>query len=170
MATWTGLTYSFGSKLTSTKMTQNQDNFLAVAEGAAGAPNIIDAAHTPITAGSTYLFDQVGFTEFISASNSYVVTTVDGDWRKIFIPRDGAYQVDFLLSNNGGAGPGTGRVYKNGVAFGTEQTHSSGIPTNQSENLTFSEGDYIELYCHGDAGNGVKVQDFKISSAVKRQG
>ena len=40
MATWTSLTYSFGSVLTSTKMTQNQDNFLAVAEGASGAPKI----------------------------------------------------------------------------------------------------------------------------------
>lgn len=38
--TWTALTYAFGSKLTSTKMTQNQDNFAAVANGDAGAPNI----------------------------------------------------------------------------------------------------------------------------------
>ena len=44
MATWTGLSYSFGSLLTSTKMTQNQDNFLALAEGASGAPKIQTAA------------------------------------------------------------------------------------------------------------------------------
>lgn len=44
MATWTSLTYSFGSVLTSTKMTQNQDNFLAIAEGASGAPKIQAAA------------------------------------------------------------------------------------------------------------------------------
>lgn len=44
MATWTSLTYSFGSTLTSTKMTQNQDNFLALAEGASGAPSIQTAA------------------------------------------------------------------------------------------------------------------------------
>lgn len=37
---FTALTYSFGSVLTSTKMTQNQDNFAAVANGDAGAPRI----------------------------------------------------------------------------------------------------------------------------------
>ncbi len=36
--TWTALTYAFGSKLTSTKMTQNQDNFTAMARGQSGAP------------------------------------------------------------------------------------------------------------------------------------
>lgn len=36
--TWTALTYAFGSKLTSTKMTQNQDNFSAVCNKDAGAP------------------------------------------------------------------------------------------------------------------------------------
>lgn len=38
MATWTDLTYSFGSVLTSTKMTQNQANFTALAENASGTP------------------------------------------------------------------------------------------------------------------------------------
>lgn len=38
MATWTALTYSYGSLLTSTKMTQNQDNFTALAEKASDAP------------------------------------------------------------------------------------------------------------------------------------
>jgi len=38
--TWTDLTYPFGSLLTSTKMTQNQDNFTALAEGHTGAPVI----------------------------------------------------------------------------------------------------------------------------------
>lgn len=50
--TWTGLTYSFGSLLTSTKMTQNQANFSALAAGDAGAPHIVPAAldsHTAVT-------------------------------------------------------------------------------------------------------------------------
>ena len=41
---WTGLTYPFGSKLTSAKMTQNQDNFAAMANGDSGAPSIQQAA------------------------------------------------------------------------------------------------------------------------------
>ena len=41
---WTNLTYSFGSVLTSTKMTQNQDNFAALAAGLSGAPKVQTAA------------------------------------------------------------------------------------------------------------------------------
>ena len=41
---WTDLTYSFGSVLTSTQMTQNQDNFTALAQGLSGAPKILSAA------------------------------------------------------------------------------------------------------------------------------
>ncbi len=37
---WTNLTYAFGSKLTSTQMTQNQANFAALAAGDAGAPDV----------------------------------------------------------------------------------------------------------------------------------
>lgn len=42
--TWTNLTYAFGSVLTSSKMTQNQDNFTALANGDSGAPPVQNAA------------------------------------------------------------------------------------------------------------------------------
>lgn len=41
---WTSLTYAFESVLTSAKMTQNQDNFTALAQGLSGAPAILKAA------------------------------------------------------------------------------------------------------------------------------
>jgi hypothetical protein len=44
MATWTNLSFAFGSILTSTKMTQMDDNFDALAQGASGAPAIQTAA------------------------------------------------------------------------------------------------------------------------------
>lgn len=47
--TWTALTYAFGSKLTSTKMTQNQDNFTAMANGDASAPRIKQGALSTTT-------------------------------------------------------------------------------------------------------------------------
>ena len=43
---WTTLTFAFASLLTSTKMTQLQDNITAVAEGLSGAPNIETAGIT----------------------------------------------------------------------------------------------------------------------------
>lgn len=44
MATWTNLTFGFGSLLTSTKMTQLDENLDAMAEGSAGAPEILPSA------------------------------------------------------------------------------------------------------------------------------
>lgn len=41
---WTALTYALNSLLTAAKMTQNQDNFTALAQGLSGAPKILDAA------------------------------------------------------------------------------------------------------------------------------
>ena len=41
---WTALTFAYGSLLTSTKMTQMQDNFTALAQGLSGAPVILQAA------------------------------------------------------------------------------------------------------------------------------
>lgn len=41
---WTALTYAFNSVLTSAKMTQNQANFTALAQGLSGAPAILKAA------------------------------------------------------------------------------------------------------------------------------
>lgn len=46
---WTALTYAFGSVLTSSKMTQNQDNFTAMGDGDAGAPKVKPLAINPGT-------------------------------------------------------------------------------------------------------------------------
>lgn len=42
---WTNLTFPFASLLTSTQMTQMDDNFDALAAGLAGAPPILEAAY-----------------------------------------------------------------------------------------------------------------------------
>lgn len=57
MAVYTPLTYAANSLLTSTKMSQNQDNFPAMAEGATGAPNIQLAAMAINSVGNTQLVD-----------------------------------------------------------------------------------------------------------------
>lgn len=164
---WTPLTYAFGSKLTSTKMTQNQANFLAVAAGDSGAPNIVDAAHTPVTAGSTYLWAHDGiYTSGSTSSPTYALLIMDG--APIIVPRDGTYQVDFDMSGSGGV-TATARIYKNGAGFGTEQTQGNSVDT-KSENLTFSEGDYIEIYGKIGSSETCTVANLKLMSVIKRLG
>jgi hypothetical protein len=41
---WTTISYPFGSTLTSSKMTQNQDNFTALAQGLSGSPAVLAEA------------------------------------------------------------------------------------------------------------------------------
>lgn len=69
---WTSLTYAFGSVLTSSKMTQNQDNFTALAQGLSGAPKIQTAALEQ-TGGS-----QAVTTATVRPSSAYTVLTTNG--------------------------------------------------------------------------------------------
>src|SRR3990167_9486189 len=79
--TWTAPTYAFGSKLTSTKMTQNQDNFTALARGDSGAPSL--GLYLPIAdqdASSSAQIDFTGFGTYSAIIIQYtdVVPATDG--------------------------------------------------------------------------------------------
>lgn len=76
---WTDLTFSFGAVLTSTQMTQLDDNFDALAAGSSGAPKISNTAFSSTTLGAEKF--QTGTTErdwvmarYISASSGAVGT------------------------------------------------------------------------------------------------
>lgn len=91
--TWTALTYGFGSQLTSTKMTQNQANFSALAAGDAGAPRIVGTAvgsYTADTATNSYLVGScpvfITNTATISGANSgALVSFVAGQHGAVYI-------------------------------------------------------------------------------------
>jgi hypothetical protein len=54
------------------------------------------------------------------------------------------------------------RIYKNGVAFGTNRTSTSTSYVNWSEDLFFSAGDVIQLYSEGGSP-GTNVRNFRIA-------
>lgn len=60
-----------------------------------------------------------------------------------------------------------GRIYKNGVAFWTEQTHSDSTYTSKVENLTFAAGDLIQLYAKTANLSGTKVRNMRIYWFIK---
>jgi len=74
----------------------------------------------------------------------------------------GKFRVVFELRNNG-ATSGEGRIYKNGVAVGTERTTTSATFQVYTEDLDFKKGDLIQLYAKrtGAAGQA-EVQNFRI--------
>jgi hypothetical protein len=60
-----------------------------------------------------------------------------------------------------------GRVYKNGVAFGTERSTTSTSYVSFSEDLLFAEGDTVELWGHvSSTGYNEYVRNFRILGLV----
>lgn len=93
-------------------------------------------------------------TERTSTSVSYVKI------KEIRVARGGRYRVKFDLFATSSSG--YGRIYKNGVALGTEQTAGPAYVT-KSEDLTFSAGDTIELWVKVGSGvTSVSVKNFRI--------
>lgn len=74
------------------------------------------------------------------------------------------YQATVKFDIKSGGGGGYGRVYKNDVAIGTEQSTSSTSYVTKSENITLSAmvGDKIQLYVHSGGGYQAYIQNFRI--------
>jgi hypothetical protein len=73
--------------------------------------------------------------------------------KEILIGRTGIYTVAFGLWTSNASYPAFGRIYKNGVAFGTERTTAATGEQTYSENLAFNRGDLLQLYVHETAGS-----------------
>jgi len=128
--------------------------------------SVTESSFPAITAGTTYLYEW----EQIDAANSSSSATYQRiSTDRIVIKRAGTYTVDFSLATVS-AGTATGRVYKNGVATGTEQTTTSLSYVVKTEALTLATGDYLDIYLHGDSTYTASFKDFKLQSAVKLLG
>ena len=56
------------------------------------------------------------------------------------------------------------RIYKNGVAFGTEHVNSTGGAVAYPENLVFSIGDLIQVYAYTSNGShATQITNFRLS-------
>lgn len=84
-------------------------------------------------------------TEVITTDTSYVTLH---EWK---INRAGTYTISFQLTAHIGASPDYpvyGRIYKNGIAFGTQRSVHGHMTTESeifSQDLVFAAGDYIQF-------------------------
>ena len=69
---------------------------------------------------------------------------------------------DASASSNSG-GNSYARIYKNGVAYGTERTYSTTGPTTFSEDLAFSTGDLIQVYAKVPSTYAATISNLKLS-------
>jgi len=72
----------------------------------------------------------------------------------------GTYRVKFALRESNMPSI-YGRIYKNGVAFGTERTTSTGL-TTFSEDLVFAAGDTCELWVKGGGAGTGYLSNFRL--------
>lgn len=141
---WTDLTFAFGSLLTSTKMTQLDNNFDALASGASGAPEILIDALTACTSGHYQVaYEDTG----LIAGDTYTC------YNTFKIGRGGTVVTRLGLIAAEENDDVYGRVYVNSVAVGTERTTSTSISyTYWTESFSIAAGDIVQIFGKANAG------------------
>ncbi len=143
---WTNLTFAYGSLLTSTKMTQMDDNFDALVAGASGAPRIVQAALDAVV-GQGQLKSTTGTLSRVTAAG-YGIETLPG----------GAYGFYPMVRSDGGGN--SMYVGYDGVAGGYVMRTSSGSNVAQigfaqeTSGTAYVEQRYIQASPPYNLGDG----------------
>lgn len=83
--------------------------------------------------------------------------------REIRMGNGGSYRIKFDLKAASGTGNVYGRIYRNGVAVGTERIDTGTSYVTMSEDIAgWSEGDLCQLYIKAAAGISVYASNFVI--------
>lgn len=84
--------------------------------------------------------------------------------KEIYVPRAGTLTMEFDMHSSGGQ-VAFGRIYKNGVAAGTERSTSNTAWTSFSENIAVSAGDLVQLYAKtSNTSIQAWVRNFKLKT------
>lgn len=141
MADWTDIADSVlevGKPIRSIDHFALRDNITALAEGATGAPDILNAAIPAVTAGTVYYGNSMLLSKLLAAAGDTKLLTTR-------VAVNGTVRVQWSYWSNAGATVYT-RCYKNGVAQGTEKSTTSTTPQVVTEDVTVSAGDVIAIY------------------------
>lgn len=81
----------------------------------------------------------------------------------------GTIRIKFDIRDNAGNGTVYAKIYKNGVAVGSERSDGSGSYQTFSEDIAVVSGDLIQVYCRDDGVHYGYVRNFRIyyTKAVK---
>ena len=96
----------------------------------------------------TYLPFNVGDNNQITTSFWNTTSTSWVKVREIAVGKKGEYRVVFKIRREGGTTENAqGRIYKNGVAYGTSRFTPETSYVTFTEDLAFGAGDLCQLYC-----------------------
>ncbi|MBW2648963.1 MAG: hypothetical protein JRC53_03965 [Deltaproteobacteria bacterium] len=126
--------------------------------GAGADPTEIDVPGGIPDATAGDLLQVKSDAETTEASASYV------KHKEIVIGRTGTYRVKFDLKTSQSGYRVYGRIYRNGVAVGTEQSTTSDSYVTMSEDISgWSAGDLLQLYLKAhDAGPAPTVRNLRV--------
>lgn len=85
--------------------------------------------------------------------------------KEIIVGAGGQFTITFDLKVTG-AGTAYGRIYRNGVAVGAEQSEGGTSYATKTENIAgWLPGDLCQLYAKVDSGDSAEVSNLKLSAA-----
>jgi len=166
-------------------MTQLQDNFTALASGAASAPVISATNMTGNTTGNAATATTVSANaitkdklvavmadaKYRHVNNSTQFTTGSGTYVEAYnciIMQAGTYRFSFgIWTSAPGVTAVYGRLYLSHVAvLGTERTNISGTEVTYTEDIACAVGDVIQLYVKSQSTSiNVYANNFKIGAS-----
>lgn len=109
------------------------------------ANNVVDGVlaevkFTPITAGTAYDYTALS-AETSTTATIYVATAI-----KLVVQRSGTYRLTFAVKTAGGGQTAFARLYKDGVAFGTEHSTASTSYVTKTEDIALTAHETYTLY------------------------
>lgn len=104
-------------------------------------------------------------TSVFSASSPQVATTLTTYTllKEIEIKLSGTYKTAIKALVSGGSGTAYIQLYKNGVAFGTEQTADN---TEKTEDLALERGDLLQFYGKSRTGGTLYTSIFELRATI----
>jgi hypothetical protein len=113
-------------------------------------------------AGGVGSYVIVSDTVYLSADTERSTTSISYvKVKEIRVAYNGVYRVKFDLKSSLDYIACYGRIYKNGVAVGTEQTNVSLSYITYSEDLVFTPGDLVQLYYYHTSGTAY-TRNFRL--------
>jgi len=137
---------------------------------------LLSGIATPASIGAL-IANNVGYSAGVEVSDNLLhsndpETTESGaayvKTKEILILSSGTYRIKFSVQSPTNAGNmARGRIYKNGVAFGTEQGNVSVSYVEYSEDLYFAQGDLCQMYQKNTGGaHACNVKEFRLYGDV----
>ncbi len=119
--------------------------------------NLLPSAVAGATAGNLIVVSD----DAEESTNSTTYTKI----KEFGIARGGTLRIKFALQSADGGGGTTayGRIYRSGVAVGTERTRTNTYGTFSQDIAGWSAGELVQLYAKtGDGGHNANVKEFRL--------